>query len=90
MMNTTVKEQVRDEEPASSARIDQSLEVLVIPVSNVDRAKQFCGNLEWRLDADFVFANGFRVAQFSPPGSACSLQFGTKITSAAPGSAPTI
>ena len=86
-MSTTVKEQVRDKESTSSARIDYRLEVLVIPVSNVDRAKQFYGNLGWRLDADFAFDNGFRRVQFTPPGSACSLQFGTKITWGAAGSA---
>jgi catechol 2,3-dioxygenase-like lactoylglutathione lyase family enzyme len=53
----------------------------------VDRAKKFYENLGWRLDADFPFDNGFRVVQFTPPGSGCSVQFGTKITSAAPGSA---
>jgi catechol 2,3-dioxygenase-like lactoylglutathione lyase family enzyme len=63
------------------------LEALVIPVSDVDRAKQFYANLGWRLDADFPFDNGFRVVQFTPPGSGCSVQFGTKVTSAAPGSA---
>jgi catechol 2,3-dioxygenase-like lactoylglutathione lyase family enzyme len=72
---------------AKLARVDQKLEVLVIPVSDVDRAKQFYGNLGWRLDADFPFDNGFRVVQFTPPGSGCSIQFGTNITSAAPGSA---
>jgi catechol 2,3-dioxygenase-like lactoylglutathione lyase family enzyme len=64
-----------------------SLEVAVIPVSDVDRAKEFYGKLGWRLDADFPYDNGFRVVQFTPPGSGCSVQFGTKITSAAPGSA---
>jgi catechol 2,3-dioxygenase-like lactoylglutathione lyase family enzyme len=63
------------------------LEAVVIAVSDVDRAKQFYGNLGWRLDADFRFDNGFRVVQFTPPGSACSVQFGTNITLAAPGSA---
>jgi catechol 2,3-dioxygenase-like lactoylglutathione lyase family enzyme len=63
------------------------LEVVVIPVSDVDRAKEFYGKLGWRLDADFRFDNGFRVVQFTPPGSGCSVQFGTNITSAAPGSA---
>jgi len=63
------------------------LEALVIPVSDVDRAKQFYADLGWRLDADFHFDNGFRVVQFTPPGSCCSVQFGAKITSAAPGSA---
>jgi catechol 2,3-dioxygenase-like lactoylglutathione lyase family enzyme len=66
---------------------DMKLEVIVIPVSDVDRAKKFYGNLGWRLDADFPFDNGFRVVQFTPPGSGCSVQFGTKITPAAPGSA---
>ena len=67
--------------------MDLKLEVVVIPVSNADRAKEFYGGLGWRLDADFPFDNGFRVVQFTPPGSGCSVQFGAKITSAAPGSA---
>ena len=66
---------------------DLKLEVVVIPVADVDRAKRFYGSLGWRLDADFAFDNGFRVVQFTPPGSGCSVQFGTKMTSAAPGSA---
>ena len=66
---------------------DMKLEVVVIPVSDVDRAKEFYEGLGWRLDADFPFDNGFRVVQFTPPGSGCSVQFGTNITSAAPGSA---
>jgi catechol 2,3-dioxygenase-like lactoylglutathione lyase family enzyme len=72
---------------ASVKNVDLKLEVVIIPVSDVDRAKKFYGNLGWRLDADFPFDNGFRVVQFTPPGSGCSVQFGTKITSAAPGSA---
>jgi catechol 2,3-dioxygenase-like lactoylglutathione lyase family enzyme len=68
-------------------QVDMKLEVVVIPVSDVDRAKEFYGGLGWRLDADFSFDNGFRVVQFTPPGSGCSVQFGTNITSAAPGSA---
>ncbi len=71
----------------SAAMVDLKLEVVVIPVSDVDRAKRFYGSLGWRLDADFAFDNGFRVVQFTPPGSGCSVQFGTNITSAAPGSA---
>jgi catechol 2,3-dioxygenase-like lactoylglutathione lyase family enzyme len=71
----------------SPATTDLKLEVVVIPVSDVDRAKRFYSSLGWRLDADFAFDNGFRAVQFTPPGSACSIQFGTKITSAAPGSA---
>ena len=66
---------------------DMKLEAIVIPVADVERAKRFYGNLGWRLDADFPFDNGFRVVQFTPPGSGCSIQFGTNITSAAPGSA---
>jgi predicted enzyme related to lactoylglutathione lyase len=66
---------------------DLKLEVVVIPVGDVDRAKEFYGRLGWRLDADFPFDNGFRVVQFTPPGSGTSVQFGTKMTSAAPGSA---
>jgi catechol 2,3-dioxygenase-like lactoylglutathione lyase family enzyme len=67
--------------------VDLKLEVVVIPVSDVDRAKEFYGGLGWRLDADCPFDNGFRVVQFTPPGSGCSVQFGAKMTSAVPGSA---
>ena len=67
--------------------MDMKFELAVIPVSDADRAKEFYGRLGWRLDADFPFDNGFRVIQFTPPGSGCSIQFGVKITSAAPGSA---
>jgi catechol 2,3-dioxygenase-like lactoylglutathione lyase family enzyme len=67
--------------------VDLKLEVVVIPVSDADRAKDFYARLGWRLDADFSFDNGFRIVQFTPPGSGSSIQFGTKITSAAPGSA---
>jgi catechol 2,3-dioxygenase-like lactoylglutathione lyase family enzyme len=63
------------------------LEVVIIPVSDVDRAKQFYGRLGWRLDADFPFDNGVRIVQFTPPGSGSSIQFGAKVTSAGPGSA---
>ena len=67
--------------------MDMKLEVVVIPVSDVDRAKEFYGRLGWRLDADFPFDNGVRIVQFTPPGSGSSIQFGAKVTSAAPGSA---
>src|SRR5690242_18949209 len=67
--------------------VDMRLEAVVIPVSGVERAKAFYAGLGWRLDADFAFDNGFRVVQLTPPGSGCSIQFGTGITSAAPGSA---
>src|SRR5215510_9804314 len=66
---------------------DLKLEALAIPVADVDRAKKFYGDIGWRLDADFRFDNGFRVIQFTPPGSPCSIQFGTNMTTAAPGSA---
>ncbi len=67
--------------------MDMKLEVVVLPVADVERAKDFYGQLGWRLDADFPFDNGFRVVQFTPPGSGSSIQFGTNMTSAAPGSA---
>src|SRR6202140_3281362 len=72
---------------ASGAKVDMKFEGIVIPVADVDRSKAFYIKLGWRLDADFPFDNGFRVVQFTPPGSGCSVQFGTKITTAAPGSA---
>jgi catechol 2,3-dioxygenase-like lactoylglutathione lyase family enzyme len=72
---------------ATAGTADLKLEVVVIPVSDVERAKEFYAGLGWRLDADFPFDNGFRIVQFTPPGSGCSIQFGTKITSASPGSA---
>src|SRR5882757_4437472 len=64
--------------------VDLEFEAVVIPVSDVDRAKEFYRDLGWRLDADFAFDNGFRVVQFTPPGSGSSVQFGTNITTAAP------
>ena len=67
--------------------MDMKLEVVVVPVSDVDRAKGFYASLGWRLDADFPGEGGFRVVQFTPPGSACSIIFGSGITTAVPGSA---
>jgi catechol 2,3-dioxygenase-like lactoylglutathione lyase family enzyme len=67
--------------------VDLKLEVVVVPVADADRAKAFYSSLGWRLDADFSFDNGYRVVQFTPPGSPCSVQFGTHITGAPPGSA---
>jgi catechol 2,3-dioxygenase-like lactoylglutathione lyase family enzyme len=67
--------------------LDLKLEVVVIPVSDVERAKRFYSNLGWRLDADFVRGDAFRVVQLTPPGSSCSIHVGTGITAAAPGSA---
>ena len=82
-MSTT--ETSRDTEGIGT--VDLKLEVVVIPVSDVDRSKAFYGRLGWRLDADLSADNGFRVVQFTPPGSGCSAQFGTNVTSANPGSA---
>src|SRR5690348_13067540 len=72
---------------ATDIGIDLKLEVVVLPVADVDRAKEFYGGLGWRLDADFSFDNGFRIVQFTPPGSSASIQFGTHMTTGAPGSA---
>jgi catechol 2,3-dioxygenase-like lactoylglutathione lyase family enzyme len=72
---------------ASVAGVDLKLEVVVIPVSDVDRAKEFYGSLGWRLDADFAAGDDWRVIQFTPPGSGCSVIFGKNVTAAAPGSA---
>lgn len=66
---------------------DLKLEAVVIPVSDVDRAKSFYSKLGWRLDADFVAGESFRVVQFTPPGSPASIHFGKGLTSAAPGAA---
>ncbi|HEX3878119.1 MAG TPA: VOC family protein [Bryobacteraceae bacterium] len=66
--------------------VDLKLEIVIIPVSDVDRSKEFYGRLGWKLDADFRFDNGFRVVQFTPPGSPSSIQFGAQVISAASGS----
>ena len=85
---TQLEEDVTDSSSATTT--EMKLEVVVIPVSDVDRAKAFYAGLGWRLDADFRFENGFRVVQFTPPGSGCSIQFGTKITPVAPGLAQSL
>ncbi|MFY9937723.1 MAG: VOC family protein [Silvibacterium sp.] len=81
----------RDEVPShdeTRARVDTKLEIVVIPVSDIDRAKEFYGGkLGWRLDADYDNGSDFRVIQFTPPGSGCSVIFGRNVTAAAPGSA---
>ncbi|MDK1489812.1 VOC family protein [Sinorhizobium sp. 7-81] len=74
-------------ETSSERTVDFKLEAIVIPVSDVDRSKRFYSDLGWRLDADFVVGETFRVVQFTPPGSPASIHFGKGITSAAPGSA---
>jgi len=66
--------------------MDMRLEVVLLPVSDVDRARDFYKGLGWRLDADFPVGDGYRVVQLTPPGSACSVIFGTGVTAAAPGS----
>jgi catechol 2,3-dioxygenase-like lactoylglutathione lyase family enzyme len=71
---------------SSVVEIDMKLEVVVIPVSDVDRAKEFYGRLGWRLDADYDNGVDFRVIQFTAPGSGCSVIFGKNVTAAAPGS----
>jgi len=78
---------VKDEVRSNDANVDLKLEIFVIPVSDVDRAKEFYGKLGWRLDADFASGDDFRVIQFTPPGSGCSVIFGKNVTAAAPGSA---
>jgi len=74
-------------ESSRAGTIDMKLEAVVIPVSDVDRSKNFYTGLGWRLDADFVVGDTFRVVQFTPPGSPCSIHFGKGLTSAPPGSA---
>jgi catechol 2,3-dioxygenase-like lactoylglutathione lyase family enzyme len=86
---TTVSS-IRNNEPTTNAnatRVDMKLEVVIIPVSDVDRAKEFYSSLGWRLDADFTAGNDWRGVQFTPPGSGCSVNFGKNVTTAAPGSA---
>ncbi|QFY62954.1 glyoxalase (plasmid) [Rhizobium grahamii] len=82
----TIQESVRATTTVEG-NVDMKLEVIVIPVSDVDRAKSFYTGLGWRLDADVSGNDGFRVVQVTPPGSPCSVIFGSKITSAQPGSA---
>jgi len=81
---TSMKQQKSD---ASVANITMKLEVDVIPVSDVERSKQFYQRLGWRLDEDVSPAENVRAVQFTPPGSGCSVTFGNGLTAAAPGSA---
>jgi catechol 2,3-dioxygenase-like lactoylglutathione lyase family enzyme len=81
---TTTKQQKSD---GSATRVTMNLEVDIIPVSDVARAKQFYQRLGWRLDDDVAPLDGLRIVQFTPPGSGCSVTFGKGITAAAPGSA---
>ena len=84
---STVDGQGAPEGSPSSDPTDLKLEAVVVPVADADRSKAFYAGLGWRLDADFSFDNGFRVVQFTPPGSQCSVEFGSHITGAPPGSA---
>src|SRR5512143_4013198 len=86
MSSTQVRSETAIETPRART-VDMKLEVVVIPVSDVDRAKSFYSNLGWRLDADFAAGDDWRVVQFTPPGSGCSVIFGKNVTAAAPGSA---
>jgi catechol 2,3-dioxygenase-like lactoylglutathione lyase family enzyme len=72
---------------AGVARVDMKFEIVIIPVSDVDRAKEFYTRLGWRLDGDFTNGDDWRGIQFTPPGSGCSVIFGKNVTPAAPGSA---
>jgi catechol 2,3-dioxygenase-like lactoylglutathione lyase family enzyme len=81
------KDEARSNDAASDARVDMKFEIVVIPVSDVDRAKEFYGRLGWRLDADYDNGKDFRVIQFTPPGSGCAVIFGKNVTGAKPGSA---
>jgi catechol 2,3-dioxygenase-like lactoylglutathione lyase family enzyme len=81
---------VRTNDPTSDpsvAAVAMKFEIVVIPVSDVDRAKEFYAKLGWRLDADYDNGKDFRVIQFTPPSSGCSIIFGKNVTAAAPGSA---
>jgi catechol 2,3-dioxygenase-like lactoylglutathione lyase family enzyme len=84
MSSTEVHNLIGD---ASVGKVDMKLEVQVIPVSDVDRSKQFYERAGWRLDDDVAPLDGLRIVQFTPPGSAASVTFGTGLTTAAPGSA---
>jgi catechol 2,3-dioxygenase-like lactoylglutathione lyase family enzyme len=88
MADTTFEIQANDAaSEASVAKVDMKFEIVVIPVSDVDRAKEFYARLGWRLDADYDNGKDFRIIQLTPPGSACSVIFGKNVTGAAPGSA---
>jgi len=88
MADATYEIQGNDAASESSvAKVDMKFEIVVIPVSDVDRAKEFYSKLGWRLDADYDNGKDFRVIQFTPPGSGCSVIFGKNVTAAAPGSA---
>jgi catechol 2,3-dioxygenase-like lactoylglutathione lyase family enzyme len=87
MVNLTQEMQSNEKTSGTNAAtVDLKFEVVVIPVSDVDRAKEFYTKLGWRFDIDTCNSNDYRLVQFTPPGSACSIIFGKKVTTAAPGS----
>jgi catechol 2,3-dioxygenase-like lactoylglutathione lyase family enzyme len=86
MSSTQARSETATQTPKARG-VDMKFEIVVIPVSDVDRAKRFYGGLGWRLDADFAAGDDYRVIQFTPPGSGCSVIFGKNVTAAAPGSA---
>jgi catechol 2,3-dioxygenase-like lactoylglutathione lyase family enzyme len=85
-MSSTQKGSDQATRTPSAAKVDLKLEVVTIPVADVDRAKRFYESLGWRVDADFANGADWRVVQMTPPGSPCSIHFGKGITTAAPGS----
>jgi catechol 2,3-dioxygenase-like lactoylglutathione lyase family enzyme len=87
MFSTIMHPEELDMSTTQARGVDMKFEIVVIPVSDVDRAKGFYSRLGWRLDADFAAGEEFRVIQFTPPGSGCSVIFGKNVTAAAPGSA---
>ena len=87
MATVTPQVQTTAASDASRSKVDMKLEIVVIPVSDVDRAKEFYGRLGWRLDIDFDNGKDYRVIEFTPLGSACSVIFGKNLTAATPGSA---
>jgi len=84
-MSSTQVSHEKSSSTATAAAVDLKLEVVVLPVTDVDRAKRFYEGLGWRLDADFA-GEDWRAIQFTPPGSPCSIHFGKKVTTAVPGS----
>ena len=86
MSSTDVSGPAPTEQPEAGTA-DMKLEVVTLPVADVDRAKRFYQGLGWRLDADIAVGDAFRVVQFTPPHSACSISFGKGVTAAEPGSA---
>jgi catechol 2,3-dioxygenase-like lactoylglutathione lyase family enzyme len=85
-MSSTEISSVNTLERPRPGTVEMKLEVVLVPVSDVDRAKRFYAGLGWREDADFAISESFRVVQFTPPGSQCAIIFGEGLTAAAPGS----